>query len=86
MTTQSLDERIRDRLATLQPSALELIDESHLHVGHAGAKSGGKHFQLTLTAPCFKDLSLLAKHRLVYDCLGSLMHSEIHALRINARA
>jgi BolA family transcriptional regulator, general stress-responsive regulator len=86
MSLAPLETRIRERLATLNPSVIELIDESHLHAGHAGAKAGGKHFQLTLRAPCFKDLSPLSKHRLVYDCLGTLMHAEIHALRINASA
>lgn len=80
--TMTLEETIIERLAPLQPTRLELIDESHLHAGHAGARAGGKHFQLTLSAPCFKDMSTLAQHRLVYDSLGSLMHREIHALRI----
>lgn len=81
----TLEETIRERLAVLMPTQLELIDESHLHVGHAGALAGGKHFQLTISARCFNDLGTLARHRLVYDALGSLMHKEIHALRIIAR-
>ena len=81
-----LEEIILEKLASLQPTHIELIDESHLHAGHPGARSGGKHFQLTISAPCFKDLSTLARHRLVYDCLGALMSKEIHALRISASA
>lgn len=75
---------IRQRLTILEPTLVELIDESHKHAGHEGARAGGKHFQLTISAPCFNDLGTLARHRLVYDSLGELMRQEIHALRIVA--
>lgn len=81
----SLEDTIKQRLAVLQPTFVDLVDESHKHAGHAGARAGGKHFQLTLSAPCFNDLGSLARHRLVYDCLGDLMHKDIHALRIVVR-
>ncbi|MBK6637752.1 MAG: BolA family transcriptional regulator [Rhodocyclaceae bacterium] len=80
----TLDDTIRERLSALNPEQVELIDESHKHAGHAGAQAGGKHFELTIIARCFNDLPTLARHRLVYDSLGSLMHKEIHALRIIA--
>jgi len=77
-------DKIRERLASLQPSRLELIDDSHLHAGHAGARSGGGHYRLTIVSTAFDGKNTLARHRLVYDALGELMHREIHALAIQA--
>ncbi|MBL8459339.1 BolA family protein [Zoogloea sp.] len=77
-------DKIRERLASLQPSRLELIDDSHLHAGHAGARSGGGHYRLTIVSTAFDGKNTLARHRLVYDALGELMHKEIHALAIQA--
>ena len=75
---------IRQRLAALEPETLTLEDESAQHKGHAGAASGGGHFNLTLVSPRFSKLSTLARHRLVYDAMGELMQREIHALSITA--
>ena len=65
---------------------LEIEDESHLHAGHAGAASGGGHFKLTIIAPEFKGLSLVARHRAIYAALNQHIPKEIHALTINATA
>jgi BolA protein len=65
---------------------LQIEDESHLHAGHAGAASGGGHFKLTIVAPDFKGLSLVARHRAVYAALKRHIPIEIHALTINAIA
>ena len=65
---------------------LQIEDESHLHAGHAGAASGGGHFKLTIVAPEFKGLSLVARHRAVYAALKRHIPVEIHALTINAIA
>jgi BolA protein len=65
---------------------LQIEDESHLHAGHAGAASGGGHFKLTIVAPEFKGLSLVARHRAVYAALNKHIPIEIHALTINAIA
>ncbi|MEY3798894.1 MAG: hypothetical protein RLZZ406_195 [Pseudomonadota bacterium] len=75
---------------------LQIEDESHLHAGHAGAASGGGHFKLTIVAPEFKGLSLVARHRAVYAALNRHravyaalnrhIPVEIHALTINAAA
>jgi BolA protein len=54
-----------------------------LHVGHAGAKSGG-HFKLIIISEHFKNKSLIERHRIIYDALGALMKTEIHALSIKA--
>lgn len=73
-------DRLRERLAALDPESLEIEDESAAHAGHAGAASGGGHFRLVIVSPRFRGLAPLARHRLVYDTVGDLMHREIHAL------
>jgi BolA protein len=78
--------QIRQALACLEPTVCELIDESTLHHGHAGAASGGGHFRLMLVSAQFNGIKRIARHRLVYDAVGVLMHTEIHALTINALA
>ena len=70
--------------AALHPSALEVQDDSHLHAGHAGAKEG-RHFTVRVTSDSFAGLSRVARHRLVYDALRSLVAEGIHALAIEAR-
>jgi BolA protein len=78
-------ERIRALLQdALAPVVLDLVDESHLHAGHAGAASGGSHYRLTIVAPAFAGLSLVRRHRLVYDSVHLMMQHEIHALAITA--
>lgn len=77
--------RIRDRLQqALAPTAMELIDESHLHAGHAGAKSGRGHFRLRIVSSRFAGMNPVQCHRLIYDALGDLMQTDIHALSIDA--
>jgi len=80
----STTDLIRQRLAVLEPETYTLEDESDQHRGHAGAASGGGHFRLTLVSPRFRNLSTLARHRLVYEAMGELMHRDIHALSITA--
>jgi len=76
---------IRQRLsAHLDPESIEIEDQSHLHAGHAGAASGGGHFEVVVVTRDFSGLNMLARHRLVYDALGEAMHNEIHALSIKA--
>ena len=64
--------------------ALQIDDESHLHAGHAGAASGGGHFKVTIVAPQFQGLNLVARHRAVYKALNHHIPKEIHALTISA--
>ncbi|HTT08115.1 MAG TPA: BolA family protein [Gammaproteobacteria bacterium] len=79
--------RIRDRLQkALTPATMDLIDESHLHAGHAGAKSGRGHYRLRIVSSRFAGLNPVQRHRLVYDALGDLMQTDIHALSIDASA
>lgn len=72
------------RLATLAPQHLEIVDESALHAGHAGARSGGGHYQLTMISAAFAGQNAVGRHRLIYQALGDLMPSRIHALSITA--
>ena len=82
----SLADEIQQRLAVLAPTQLELIDDSALHAGHAGARAGGKHFRLAIVAPAFAGKNTVARHRMIYDALGGLMRRDIHALAIQARS
>lgn len=72
--------------AAFEPAELSLLDESHLHAGHAGAQSGGGHYRLRLVSRKFEDLSKLARHRLVYDALHDLMKRDIHALAMTLQS
>ncbi|RCS59641.1 BolA family protein [Parvibium lacunae] len=78
-------ETLRERLQILAPQHLEIMDESHQHIGHAGAQGGGGHYRLIIASPHFVGLSPVQRHRLVYDALADLMRREIHALAIEAR-
>jgi BolA protein len=77
---------IKARLAVLAPQQVEIIDESALHAGHAGAKSGGGHYQLTIISPVFSGQNIVARHRAIYQALGDLMSTRVHALSITAYA
>ena len=76
-----LEKRLRAAFAI---GSLEIIDESHLHAGHAGAKDGRSHFRIKITAPEFAGLSPIKCHRLIYAAVGTMMESDIHALAIEA--
>jgi BolA protein len=74
-----IERKLRERLGALH---VEVVDESHLHVGHAGAASGAGHFRALVVSPRFDGLSLVAAQRLVYEALGDEMGSAIHALSV----
>ena len=76
-------ELIRQRLAPLDPTRIEIVDDSHRHAGHAGAKEGG-HFTLTLSSATFIGQTKLQRHRKVINLLGDLRAAGIHALSIVA--
>jgi BolA protein len=82
----SVADRIEQKLAALEPESLELVDESAAHAGHAGARSGGGHYRLTIVARAFDGKPAQQRHRMVYDALGPMMRHEIHALAIRAYA
>lgn len=76
---------IRRRIEkALDPLELEIIDESHKHVGHAGARDGRGHFHVRIATKKFAGLRPIQRHRLVYDAVGDLMETDIHALSIEA--
>ena len=76
-------DKIRSLLAVLQPTQLEIADESHMHVGHTGAGSGG-HYRLMIVSAQFIGKPTVMRHRMIYSALGDLMKQEIHALNITA--
>jgi len=78
-------ERIRAALQVLEPATLQVIDESHKHAGHEGARDGRGHFAVEIVSAAFAGLAPLARHRRVYEALGAMMQSDIHALSILAR-
>ena len=84
--SEQMIELIRSRLAALDPLVIEVVDDSASHSGHAGAASGGGHYQLRLVSARFMGQSRVARHRLVYDLLPDLMQREIHALAMNLQA
>jgi BolA protein len=80
-------ERMRARLqAALTPLEMTLADDSAAHAGHAGAASGGGHYNLRIVSLQFEGVKLVTRHRLVYDSVHDMMHKEIHALAITALA
>ena len=83
----NVDHAIRERLQTLEPQAVDLVDESEAHRGHAGYREGGgTHWRLSIVSPRFSGQSTVARHRMIYQALGSLMQHPIHALAITARS
>jgi BolA protein len=80
-------EEIARRLQSLEPLVLEVVDESERHRGHAGYRQGGNtHWHISIVSPRFRGAAAPARHRMVYQALGDLMNSPIHALAITARA
>ena len=81
--TERIIQRLREHLA---PDELEVIDDSHLHAGHAGAADGRGHFTVNVVSPRFAGLNTIKRHRLVYESVGDMMTTDIHALSIQALA
>ena len=84
MTDYRVTEIERLLTAALEPTDLLVKDQSHLHAGHAGAKEGKGHFDVRIMSDRFSGQSRIARHRMVYDALGSFIDSDIHALSIHA--
>ncbi len=86
MSQNDLSALIESRLRqALNPSVLQVWDDSEAHRGHAGAAKGGGHFEVLITSAAFEGLRPIARHRLVYDAVNDLMHTQIHALSIIAK-
>lgn len=78
-------EVIREKLnAALSPESIEVVDDSHLHVGHAGAQGGAGHYSVSIVSDAFTNQNTVVRHRLIYDALKDLMENDIHALSIKA--
>lgn len=75
-------DEMRARLAALEPTELDVIDESESHRGHAGFREGGEsHFRVRMASPAFAGLSRIQRHRLVHQTLGDIV-PRIHALAL----
>lgn len=77
-------EQMRTLLGALHPTQIEIVDESHKHAGHEGARSGGGHYTLHIVSAEFAGKPTLARHRMIYSALGEMMKQEIHAVNIQA--
>lgn len=66
----------------LKPEQLEVIDDSHKHIGHAGAKEGKGHFTVVIKSEALDGKRMLQQHRMIYEALGDMMETDIHALAI----
>ncbi|MCP4953131.1 MAG: BolA family transcriptional regulator [Proteobacteria bacterium] len=81
----SVKDQIHQRLMeNLGAESVEIEDQSHLHAGHAGAASGGGHYDVIVISSAFNNLNTLGRHRLIYRAVDDLMKKEIHALSIQA--
>jgi len=78
-------DELKKRLEKLEPISINIEDDSALHKGHQG-NGGGGHFTLFIKSAHFNDLSLVARHRMIYQLLNDLMPNKVHALSIKAYA
>lgn len=87
MTLGPVGQKICDKLAAeLNPSSLEVIDESHLHAGHAGARPDGEsHFRVKVVSAAFAGKSPVERHRMINTILAEELEERVHALAISAK-
>ena len=73
--------------AAFAPDALEIVDQSHLHAGHAGAPKGGEsHFRVVIVSAAFAGMSRIERQRAVNRVLAEELAGPVHALSVEARA
>jgi stress-induced morphogen len=85
MVDATREQRLRQRLMErFSPVQLTIEDESHFHAGHAGAAGGHGHYRVRIVAEAFREVPAVARHRLVYEAVGDMLDSDIHALAIEA--
>lgn len=82
MTAARVAEIERRLRADFDPQWLEVLDESHLHIGHVGARDGRGHFRVRIQAQALQGLNRIAAHRHIHRSMGTLMRTDIHALSI----
>lgn len=79
---KAIEEKLTE---TFSPDTLQVKDQSHLHAGHEGAKSGGGHFDVRIVSAAFEGQRPVQRHRMIFEALAAMMETEIHALRITAK-
>ena len=84
MSAASIDEIRAQLQSAFAPTSLDVVDEGHLHIGHAGEGTG--HFRLRIASAAFEGKTRVQQHRMVYDALAELMGNGIHALAIEVRS
>ncbi len=82
-TAEKIEKILRETLAA---TVVEIEDESALHVGHAGAASGGGHYRVKIVSPLFEGRTQVQRHRMVYNVLSAEMQRTIHALALTTLA
>ena len=83
-TKDAITNKLREAFS---PESLDVVDESHLHEGHAGHRPGGEtHFRVYIVSPAFKGKSRIERHRMINSALAAELAASVHALAINARA
>ena len=84
----TMQERIAAALTrALAPTNLQVVDESHLHAGHSGARAGGQtHFRIHVAAPAFAGKGRVERHRMIYALLTREIADGVHALALHAKA
>ncbi len=86
MTSERVGLIERRLVEAFAPDKILVKDQSHLHAGHAGAEGGMGHFEVQIVASAFEGLSRVQRHRKVYEAMGTLMQTDIHALSVKAFA
>ena len=82
--TETIDQKLRE---SLSPTKLSIVDDSHKHAGHAGARPGGEsHFSITIVSKSFEGKSRIQRQRMVYKALSEEMTYHIHALELHTLA
>ena len=81
--TQRMRQALQEGLDT---DDIAIRDDSHLHAGHEGAKTGLGHFHVTVRSAHFTGTNQISRHRMIYKALGDMMQTDIHALSIRALA
>ena len=84
MSSNNRTQLIQNALTTLNPTELNIEDQSDEHSGHAGTKAGD-HFNLYIVSPVFEGKSAIKRHQMIYQALGDLMKTDIHAISIVAK-
>jgi len=83
--TATRERRLREKLTTrFAPLELTIVDESHLHAGHAGAAGGQSHYRVRIVSDAFRGIPPVGRHRLIYAAVEDMLRTDIHALAIEA--